>query len=115
MKFPVSSVARKRRATVLVLVTLSLIGVLGIVALVLDRGLLQDNRRRAQAAADAAALAGAVELFKSAPAINADSTGTVIDPGDRAHNAALQSLSDNGFDSSNSTVTVNLKGHITNA
>src|SRR5438093_8739140 len=99
MRFPGSLAVRTRRGTVLVLVTLSLIGVLGIVALVLDGGLLQDNRRRAQAAADAAALAGAVELFKSAPTINADSTGTVIDPGNRGYNATIQSASDNGFDS----------------
>src|SRR5438067_4041998 len=113
MRFPGSLAVRTRRGTVLVLVTLSLIGVLGIVALVLDGGLLQDNRRKVQAAADAAALAGAVELFKSAVAINADSTGTVIDPGNRAHDAAIQSASDNGFTSSNSTVTVNLKPNIT--
>src|SRR5512143_3730208 len=56
---------RRRNGTVVVAVGACLIGMLAILALSLDGGLLLDKRRKAQGAADAAALAGASELFKS--------------------------------------------------
>src|SRR5207249_2591740 len=53
-----------RRGTVIVLVAVCLTALLGVVALAVEGGLLMDNRRRAQAAADAAALAAAGELYQ---------------------------------------------------
>jgi len=57
--------ARRRNGTVVVAVGVCLIGMLAVIALSLDGGLLLDKRRKVQAAADAAALAGASELYKS--------------------------------------------------
>src|SRR5262245_832584 len=54
-----------RGGKIIVLVALSLVGVLGMVALTTDGGLLLDQRRRVQTAADAAALAAAEDLFKN--------------------------------------------------
>jgi hypothetical protein len=56
---------RRRDGTVVVAVGVCLIGMLAVIALSLDGGLLVNKRRQAQAAADAAALAGASELYKS--------------------------------------------------
>ena len=55
----------KRKGTVVVAVAVSLVAILGVVALSLDGGLLVDKRRQTQSAADAAALAAASELFAS--------------------------------------------------
>src|SRR5688572_25069326 len=55
---------QRRAGTVVVAVTVSLVATLSIVALTLDGGLVVDKRRQAQAAADAAALAAASELFE---------------------------------------------------
>ena len=54
----------QRKGTVVVAVAVSLIGMLAVLALSLDGGLLLDKRRKCQAAVDAAALAGASELYK---------------------------------------------------
>jgi hypothetical protein len=56
---------QRRRGTVVVAVGVCLVGMLGVIALSLDGGLLLDKRRQAQAAADAAALAGGSELFRT--------------------------------------------------
>jgi len=56
---------QQRNGTVVVAVGVCLIGMLAVIALSLDGGLLVNKRRQAQAAADAAALAGASELYKS--------------------------------------------------
>ena len=56
---------RRRNGTVVVAVGVCLIGMLAVIALSLDGGLLVDKRRKEQAAADAAALAAASELFKT--------------------------------------------------
>jgi putative Flp pilus-assembly TadE/G-like protein len=61
--FPPSARPARRAGKIVILLAVSLTAVFGIVALVLDGGLLQDNRRRVQAAADAAALAAATDLF----------------------------------------------------
>ena len=55
---------QRRRGTVVVAVSVCLVAILGVVALTLDGGLVVDKRRQAQAAADAAALAAASELFE---------------------------------------------------
>jgi hypothetical protein len=98
-----------RRANIAVLLALSLTGILGTLAIALDGGLLQDNRRRVQGAADAAALAAATQLFSNYPAIVASNYLT-FDPGGKAVSAALSSTSNNGFpnDNTTSSVTVNV-------
>src|ERR1044071_8814432 len=85
-----------RRGVIVVLVALLLVGLLGMTAIAVDGGMLQHNKRAVQAAADAAALAGATELFKNYPAIAA-SYGTVTDPGGKAAAAAFASATTNGF------------------
>jgi hypothetical protein len=55
-----------RDGTVAVATAVCLIGILAVIALSLDGGLLLDKRRQAQATADAAALAAASELYRTA-------------------------------------------------
>ncbi len=55
----------RRRGMVAVQVVLMLSMLVGVVALTVDGGMLISERRHVQAAADAAALAGAVDLFKN--------------------------------------------------
>ena len=97
---------RTRRGIVTILVTVCLIVLVGIAAISLDGGLLQDNKRRVQAAADAAALAAGTALFDNFKQI---SSGTP-DPGGKAAAAALDVANRNGFpnDSIKATVTVNI-------
>jgi hypothetical protein len=68
---------RNQRGAVLIYVAISLLGLLGFAALVVDYGVMWASRRQAQNAADAGALAGAVSL-------------AYVDPDDqpRARNAA---------------------------
>jgi Flp pilus assembly protein TadG len=94
----------RRRGTVAALTAICLIPMLGIVAIVLDGGVLLDDRRQAQTAADAAALAAAVDLFDNYPTCEGkDSNGT-------AAQSAFTTAKANGFpnDGVNSTVTVNI-------
>jgi uncharacterized membrane protein len=96
--------SQKRRGTVAVLVALSLIPIFGVVAFALDAGLLLDNHRRVQAAADAAALAGADDLFKNW------STNNGTDASNKGSASALSTALANGFDNDgvDDTVTVNI-------
>ncbi|MCI0377030.1 MAG: pilus assembly protein TadG-related protein [Gemmataceae bacterium] len=55
----------QRRAAVAPLVALSIIALLGFVAIALDGGLLFDSRRKSMAGADAAALAAATEMWNN--------------------------------------------------
>jgi hypothetical protein len=93
-----------RRGTVAVLVALCLTLLVAITAIALDGGLLLDSRRRAQAAADAAALAAACDLFKSYP-VNAG-----LDPGGTAAQTARSTAAANGFQDGDGddTVVVNV-------
>src|SRR5215831_16882008 len=93
-----------RRGIVTVLVVAAIIGLVGIVAIALDGGLMQDNKRRVQNAADAAALAAANSLYSNYPHL----TVSTPDPSNAAATAAKQSASDNGFpnDGTSSTVVV---------
>jgi hypothetical protein len=75
----------------LVQVVLCLTVLMGVMAVALDGGIMQAERRHAQATADAAALAGAVDLFNSSGSASTSATTTA--------NA-------NGYTSSNSTITV---------
>ncbi|GIW80534.1 MAG: hypothetical protein KatS3mg105_2341 [Gemmatales bacterium] len=58
---------KKRPGAVAPLVAILLVPMLIALALALDGGLMLDNKRKVQAAADAAALAGAVKLYKNYP------------------------------------------------
>jgi hypothetical protein len=95
---------RSRRGNVVALVALSIVGVLGVVAIVIDGGILMSDRRGAQRAADCAALAAAIDMFTNQNA----NAGT--DPSGTAKQSALTTAAANGFpnDGVNATVTVNI-------
>jgi len=99
----------RRRGIVAVLIALVLIGLLGVTAIAIDGGLMQDNRRRVQAAADAAAMAAAAQMFAEYRAIVL-SNYTNFDPGNQAATVAYNSANTNGYnnDGVTSTVTVNI-------
>ncbi len=80
-----------RRGIVAVLVALSLVVLVGFVAIVIDGGLAQDRRRHAQAAADAAALAAAAELFLQDP------TSFGLDTKQDAYRSARAIAAANGY------------------
>jgi hypothetical protein len=93
-----------RWGTVAVLVALCLIGILGFAALSLDAALLHQDRRAAQAAADASAMAAAGNLFLNWRSNQGrDLSGT-------ASTDAFAAAAANGFtnDGITSTVTVNI-------
>ena len=65
---PPSGLSRRlenRSGAIVVLVAVSLIVLMGVLVLAIDGGSLQQQKRIAQTAADAAALAGAVEIFRN--------------------------------------------------
>jgi hypothetical protein len=93
-----------RPATVTVLVAVCLTGLVAVVAITLDGGLLLDNRWRGQAAADSAALAAAADLYVNFGQYQGlDKTGS-------AQQSALAVAAANGFDNDSDTtvVTVNI-------
>lgn len=57
----------ERRGAIIVLVAVSLVVLMGMLVLAIDVGNLQRQKRMAQTAADAAALAGAIEIFRNRP------------------------------------------------
>jgi Flp pilus assembly protein TadG len=93
-----------RRGVVVPLVALLLVGLLGVTAIAIDGGLLLANRRHAQGAADAAALAGGIDLFTHFDANQG------IDVGGTAASSAQCTAADNGFTDgvNGTTVTVNI-------
>jgi hypothetical protein len=99
-----SSKAKCRRGAVAPLIAICLIPVLSLVAIALDGGLLLDQRRSCQAAADAAALAAAEDLFWNWQA------NSGLDPSGTANAAALANAAANGYnnDGVTSVVTVNI-------
>ncbi len=94
----------RRQGSVTVWVLISLGVIIAIVALGLDGGRMLEERRRVQAAADAAALAAACDLYANFP------TNQGADPTGTAKQAALKSAAVNGYanDGTASTVTVNI-------
>lgn len=103
---PLRSLPRRlqlRRGAVAPLAVLCLALLVGVAALAIDGGTLMESRRHVQAAADAAALAGASDLFANYI------THQGIDVGKTAQSNALTAASANGFsnDGVQSTVTVN--------
>jgi Flp pilus assembly protein TadG len=95
---------RPRRGAVAVLVAICLVALLSIVAIALDGGVLMDQRRRAQATADAAALAAAIDLYQNYP------TNGGVDISGTARQSALTTAAAMGYanDGNPSTVTVNV-------
>jgi carbon monoxide dehydrogenase subunit G len=94
----------ERRGAVAVLVAVCLVAIVGVVGLVLDGGMLRDQRRRVQASADAAALAAAYDLYWNyARYGGADIGGT-------AQQSAFTTAAANGHtnDGTVSVVTVNI-------
>jgi hypothetical protein len=89
-----------------VLVAVLLTVLVGIAALALDGGLLQDNRRRVQAAADASAIAAANQLFSNFKSI----TTTTPDPSGSGVSEAKTVAANNGYSNDGTTniVTVNI-------
>jgi hypothetical protein len=99
---------QSRKGAVVILVAVLLVALIGMLALVLDGGLLQDDRRGAQAAADAAALAAATELFKNYTLITPTTNPPLWDPSGAAESAAQNSATTNGFPNNNTTSTVDV-------
>jgi hypothetical protein len=93
-----------RRGTVTILTALCLVAMTGFAALALDAALLHNDRRAAQAAADAAAMAAAGNLFANYR------TNAGTDPAGAAVNEALAAASADGFnnDGTTNTVVVNI-------
>jgi hypothetical protein len=95
---------RQRQGTVAVIAAVSLVVIVGFTAIALDGGLLQDDRRIAQAAADTSAFAAAEDLFLNWQ------TNAGLDPSGTAKKKALAIANADGFsnDGTTSTVTVNI-------
>ena len=99
-----NSSAKCRRGAIAPLVALCLIALVGILGIALDGGLLLDQRRSCQAAADAAALAAADDLYSNWQGNKGqDTLGS-------AAKAALANAAANGYnnDGVTSIVTVNI-------
>jgi hypothetical protein len=98
--------SRRRRGAVVALVAICLVALLGVVVLVLEAGRLQDMKRQAQKTADAAALAGAVDLF-----INYNQNQGLDLTGTAALSAQTEATN-NGFQNgaNNNVVTVTVPG-----
>jgi hypothetical protein len=95
---------RKRAGKVIVLLALSLVAVVGAVALAADGGMLLENRRLVQGAADTGAMAAAIDLYKNY------NTNLGTDPSGTAAARAKEATAAAGFaDGVNGvTVTVNI-------
>src|SRR6516225_8121735 len=95
---------KPRRGIIAILVALSLILLVGIVAIAVDGGMLLDSRRQVQAAADGAALAAAADLYYNFPAYNG------LDHAHRARDSAISTATANGFKDGDGddTVVVNI-------
>src|SRR5207248_2799018 len=93
-----------RPGTVTAWLVLCLGVIAGIVALGMDGGRMMEERRHAQAGADAAALAAAADLYLNYQ------TNAGADPFGTGKQAALSTASSNGYsnDGVTSTVTVNI-------
>src|SRR5262245_37789512 len=104
MKHIPAKSSRFRKGVVAVFVAFILTGLVGVVAISLDGGVLHLQLRKSRATADASAMAAACELFRYYPTDQgADSHGI-------ASAAAFQVASGNGYtnDGETSTVVVNI-------
>jgi Putative Flp pilus-assembly TadE/G-like len=95
---------RARRGSALAVTGVSLVAIMGVMAVVLDGGLLMSERRHAQSVADASAMAAAYSLY------NNYTQNQGLDPSGTAAKEARSIASDNGYvnDGVTSTVTVNI-------
>ncbi len=91
---------QRRLGSVAPLVGLCLIPIMGVAALVFDIGILRDQRRQAVRAADAAALAGATDMFKYYGVNHGN------DKNKTAVQSALTTAAANGFPQNGGTSTV---------
>jgi len=102
---------RSEKGSVLLLVTVALAAVMGIVGLAMDAGQLYVTNQQAQAAADAAVLAGAMDLYNStgfnAPGLGF--TGGSISCGAASTQSPCVYARLNGF-STPDTVTIKFRG-----
>src|SRR2546423_702212 len=91
-----------RRGAIAVMLALCLLGLLGVVAIAVDGGVLLDQHRTAQSVADAAAMSAAVDIYSNFP------TNAGTDPKGSAKNSALNTAASLGYtnDGTRSTVTV---------
>ncbi|HZU36173.1 MAG TPA: pilus assembly protein TadG-related protein [Gemmataceae bacterium] len=94
--------SRPRHGLVAALVAVCLLALMGIVAIAVDGGMLMAVQRRVSMAADASALAAAVDLAENY------STNHGTDPNGTAAKSAQTTAKANGFTSSNATITVNI-------
>src|ERR1700719_229193 len=94
----------RRRGTVAVVVALTMTALFGYVALSADGGVLLAEHQRAQATADAAAMAAAAVMYQHYPKQQG------LDPQGLASQAAFDEASHNGYsnDGTTSVVTVNI-------
>jgi hypothetical protein len=95
---------QRRRGVVIPLVALCLVIILAFTALAVDGGFLLADRRNLQGAADAAALAAAIDLYENY------STNSGTDPNSTAKTSAQDTAKDYGYadGKNNVTVTVNI-------
>jgi hypothetical protein len=95
----------RRRGAIVLFVAVCLTVLLGMAAIALDGGVLLTERRHAQAAADAAALAAACDLYK-----NYGTNGGLDNSSGTAKASALSTAASNGYanDGNSSVVTVNI-------
>lgn len=100
----ISELGGRRHGMIAVQVALSLTALLSVAAIALDVGILLTEQRHGQATADAAALAGAIDLYTNYP------TNSGTDPNGTANASALTTASANGYtnDGTTSIVTVNI-------
>jgi hypothetical protein len=96
--------AKPRRGIVVILVAISLVALIGILAIAVDGGLLFMVLREARATADASAMAGACVLFEEYP------TNAGVDRWGHAATAAQTVATNNGYPNDNTTaqVTINI-------
>jgi hypothetical protein len=105
MRFPKNGrCCLSRPGTVIIWLVLAMTAIVGVVALGLDGGRIMDERRHAQAVADAAALAAAADLYRNYWTQHGQ------DPVGTARDAALNCAAANNYanDGTNTTVTVNV-------
>src|SRR4051812_20556149 len=93
-----------RPGHVAIFVAVSLVAIIGTLAISLDGGAIMSERRHAQATADSAALAGASQLYYEYWQYSG------ADKGGTAKNAGLAAANKNGYanDTTNSVVTINI-------
>jgi Putative Flp pilus-assembly TadE/G-like len=96
--------SQKRRGVVAVLVAVCLVAILAVTAIAIDGGMLMEDRRNVQAAADAAALAAANQLYEGW------SANKGLDKDGKASDTAFLTASANSYtnDGTRSVVTVNI-------